>query len=657
MNKKVISFFGLVFLVFGFTLTSCDFLDVLNLHDHTYSSAYEYNETYHWHPSTCGHDVKSNEEEHTFTSVVADPTYESGGYTTYTCSVCGYSYRGDETSQLEHNYSSTWSHDEDYHWHACIDEGYEHLRADEESHSYVTSVTDPTYKDGGYTTYTCSVCGYSYIDDETSPLPITVTWQDYDGTILEVDENVPYGSMPSYDGTTPIREDDSQYTYSFSGWSPRVGSAYNDITYTAEYKSENIVYSSNPYKYTIKGSGDNKYISIVDYNDDYTALVIPSSIGGLPVEEIERGAFQYTNKLREVTIPNTIKTIGIGAFSHKPNTYKVDYGTQYYYHSENTFMSINVPFTFENAPSGILGSLGGDVRCKVFWKPVNDNIISVDGVQYKLCYDENDQIYAAVCGTSGTSTYEIADMVNNYPVKAIVDNAFCDDYEIIKRNPTYGDTRPYYTKTPYINSIPSSIKYIGNNTSKHINFDSLDVETLFESLVYIGCPGNQFPIDSIFYKLNIEEVDLPNIQYIGDMAMAYCSSLKAIILGEKLKYIDYSAFEGCSSLTSINIPDSVTTIGSSAFEDCSNLTTLTIGENSQLASIGSYAFSGCSSLTSIFIPSSVATIGDRAFQSCSNLTIYCEASSKPSGWSSLWNYSNRPVVWNCTYDEYLETIA
>lgn len=50
-------------------------------------------------------------------------------------------------------------------------------------------------------------------------------------------------------------------------------------------------------------------------------------------------------------------------------------------------------------------------------------------------------------------------------------------------------------------------------------------------------------------------------------------------------------------------------------------------------------------------------ISSYAFYKCSNLTIYCQAYSQPSGWSSYWNPSNRPVVWNCTYDEYLAAIA
>ena len=272
MKRKILSLIVTLFSTLGVALSSCS-NTTTSTHEHTYSSSYEYDDTYHWHPSTCGHDVVSDKEKHTFKEEVTDPTYEQGGYTTYTCSTCGYSYVDDETNKLEHNYSSTWSHDEHSHWHACIDKGYEHLKKDESSHNFTSTITDPTYEQGGYTTYTCSTCGYSYVDDETSPLAITVTWKNYDGTILEIDENVPYGSMPSYDGDTPIKESDNIYNYIFSNWSPSISKAVKSATYVAQFeKEEKVILLENitmifPMTFTIS-EGAEGYIILPNQRTD-----------------------------------------------------------------------------------------------------------------------------------------------------------------------------------------------------------------------------------------------------------------------------------------------------------------------------------------------------------------------------------------------------
>ena len=80
------------------------------------------------------------------------------------------------------------------------------------------------------------------------------------------------------------------------------------------------------------------------------------------------------------------------------------------------------------------------------------------------------------------------------------------------------------------------------------------------------------------------------------------------------------------------------------FYNCYSLTSVVIGDS--VTSIGDRAFEDCSSLTSIVIPDSVTSIGESAFYGCDSLTIYCEAESKPIGWSYSWNYSNCPVVWD-----------
>ncbi len=61
----------------------------------------------------------------------------------------------------------------------------------------------------------------------------TVTWKNGD-TILEIDENVAYGTTPTYDGEIPTKEPDEKI-YLFSGWSPTISSVTENITYNAQF--------------------------------------------------------------------------------------------------------------------------------------------------------------------------------------------------------------------------------------------------------------------------------------------------------------------------------------------------------------------------------------------------------------------------------------
>lgn len=104
-------------------------------------------------------------------------------------------------------------------------------------HNYVAVVTEPTETEGGYTTYTCSECGDSYVADYTEIKHLyTITWKNDDGSILETDTGVEAGATPSYDGETPVKAADAQYTYTFAGWSPEVSAVTGDVTYTATFE-------------------------------------------------------------------------------------------------------------------------------------------------------------------------------------------------------------------------------------------------------------------------------------------------------------------------------------------------------------------------------------------------------------------------------------
>ena len=63
----------------------------------------------------------------------------------------------------------------------------------------------------------------------------TITWKNYDGEVLEVDEKVDYGLTPTYDGAAPVKPATDQYSYVHSGWDPAVTAVSGDATYTATF--------------------------------------------------------------------------------------------------------------------------------------------------------------------------------------------------------------------------------------------------------------------------------------------------------------------------------------------------------------------------------------------------------------------------------------
>ena len=116
------------------------------------------------------------EDGHSYSAKVTLPTCTSNGYTTYTCRVCGYSYRDNTTAALGHSYTSSTTAS------SCTEGGYTVYTCSRcgnsytgnvtsaTGHSYSAKVTSPTCTGEGYVTYTCTKCNYSYIGNRTEAL-------------------------------------------------------------------------------------------------------------------------------------------------------------------------------------------------------------------------------------------------------------------------------------------------------------------------------------------------------------------------------------------------------------------------------------------------------------------------------------------------------
>ena len=189
------------------------------------------------------------------------------------------------------------------------------------------------FQDGG--------CGYLYVPRNV----FTVTWNNDDGTQLELDENVPYGTMPSYDGQTPTKAADDQYSYTFAGWSPELSAVTGNVTYTATY-------TSTVNTYTVIWKNEDGTVLETDENVPYGAM--PTYDGAMPVKNgNEEHSYEFAG-----WNPTVAKVTGdavyTALFTESTNSYTVTWNND-----DGTQLELD-----ENVPYGTMPSYDGQTPVK-----------------------------------------------------------------------------------------------------------------------------------------------------------------------------------------------------------------------------------------------------------------------------------------------------
>ncbi len=194
----------------------------------------------------------------------------------------------------------------------------------------------------------------------------------------------------------------------------------------------------------------------------------------------------------------------------------------------------------------------------------------------------------------------------------------------------------YHCDSLKVIKLPAMLTYIGRSAfykcgsagaaSEDAGESDFDVLVIPETVTYIGdyafygC-GQSVASDTgdapAIYGVDI--LDLGNgVKTIGDYAFYKFVSLKEVVIGDSVTSIGERAFYGCSSLAKVTFGNSLETIGSKAFYKCVALTEVELPNS--LKTIESYAFYKCEALVSLDLGEGVTTVGDYAFCGCEAMT-------------------------------------
>ena len=142
----------------------------------------------------------------------------------------------------------------------------------------------------------------------------TVTWKNWDGSVLETDTDVPYGTKPTYDGEKPEKASDQQYNYVFAGWSPEVSAVgESDVTYTATY-------TPVLQEYTVKWV-DEDGTTVLEMDENVAYGTTPEFNGATPTKASAEG-YAYTF---DTWTPEISKVVGNVAYKATYKATPIDY--------------------------------------------------------------------------------------------------------------------------------------------------------------------------------------------------------------------------------------------------------------------------------------------------------------------------------------------
>ena len=447
-----------------------------------------------------------------------------------------------------------------------------------------------------------------------------------------------------------------------------------------------VTYTLKKGTLTIKGKGAMPTKMKFRRNKKIKKVIIKKGVTSVSYE-----AFALCKNLNSVTIPSTVKTIGIRSF----------YGTK--------ISKITVPSKTKTIGQGAFGSckslktivMPGDFKLKLeedtddkLWYVTSDQS-AVDTITFNtklklanvsylsannLVVAKNDPSYQSIEGVIYTKDGKGIVRVPQKRTELKIKEG-CTEFNmqsvLYNSTDSEGDEFNNCSKLKKI-VIPSSVKSINKTKYKTDRADACDmhVDTIeiapkdfdANSLYALGSSlGKNITIESLMkllpdqitYKDHMyitkdhgllkydgkdANVEIPEeITWIAPEAFYRNETLKNVKLPSKITTIEENTFYGCSELEAVVIPDQVTMIGKSAFDECTVLKSVTFGKS--LKVIKDHAFASVN-IRNFTIPSGIQKIETGAFAGINQIgTVTFEGSTKYVATDAFMNSTGIKLVY------------
>ncbi|MDD6202575.1 MAG: leucine-rich repeat protein, partial [Lachnospiraceae bacterium] len=309
--------------------------------------------------------------------------------------------------------------------------------------------------------------------------------------------------------------------------------------------------------------------------------------------------FDGCTSLSRVFIPKSLTTIGAGAggcglFSNCPldgNDFEFEDGIEAipeYLFEKSNIKEIVIPDTVKT-----IGQYAFSNCDSLTGITLSEGLQSIDKFAfYKCAALKNIQIPDSVTSL-GTNIFDGCTYLDKFPVsvnsklEGIPKYAFANTQNIksvrIPKNVTVIAESAFNSSAVENVTIGESVSTIDlnafKNCTKLVKVDMSTATSLktFGNYVFDGCS-------------KLESMELPSsVETVGTYVFNGCTALKSVKLSTGMSAISNYMFSGCSALTSIVVPFRVTKIGNYAFQNCSSLQTITIPASA--TSISTSAFS------------------------------------------------------------------